>query len=114
MEQSKQIIMEDSQNLGDVTLYFNKKDGRYIGSTLRGCKLDSFPIVQDLRSSKNEQDLCKLAELVLADVFTMVNKIELADRERFKIRSTPKDVKRNDKGLITDITISFSLEEIKV
>lgn len=100
------------QKLGDVTLYFSHTNGRFIGSSFKGCEFDELPKVADLRTSKNEKDLCKIAELVLSQSFAVVNRIELADREKFKLSSVPQNVKRKENGDITDITISFYLEEI--
>lgn len=99
------------EQLGSITLHFNS-NGHATGMYFNKCSLNGIPDLHSFKSADDERLICEVAEHALSNLFSLVNKIELADREKYKLKSTPENIKKDESGLITEITIHFSLEEI--
>lgn len=108
---------KQKQPLGKIELKFDEQ-GKYKTAYLINCNLEPQPYNEILNgllrngSGSNDADLCEAAKEIFSNLFTMVNRVELADRELYKVNARPEMVTRNDAGIITDILISFSLDEI--
>lgn len=105
--------MTTKQELGKVRLKFND-DGNVCSVVYINCFIKTVPVFTSdiLKTGVSESAICESAKSVLADAFAIVNDAELADREKYTISSVPQDVIRNEAGIITDITVSFSLDEL--
>lgn len=103
--------MATKQPLGKVELRFDN-EGNLIGTGFIGCSFDALPEFKKFKATDDPEALCEQAKWAFSGLFTLVNKIELADREEYAISSVLENVKRNEQGIITDALISFSLDKI--
>jgi hypothetical protein len=103
--------MEDSQKLGEVSLHFTD-EGNLIGVSFTNCDLINTLDTIKLHPTTDVNYVCEVAKKSIANLFTLVNNIEMADREKYKVSSVPLNVVRNQEGIIKEATIAFSLEKL--
>jgi len=110
---------KQKQPIGKIELRFNDK-GDYVTAYFIDCSMQpgdynklfkSMSFIND-GDPDTERELCESAKIMLSNLFTVVDKVELADREKYELTTTPERVERNESGIITDIVIAFSLDEI--
>ena len=108
--------MSTKKVIGDVILYYNKSSNVPSGVEFQPMTMkltnEELQELQVIDNDTDEETIKLMSDNVLSSWFSKLTDIELADRDKFQIKSEIITCNKEHENLITKCVIRYSLDEI--